>query len=480
MPTWIIPMILIIAQFFSYIYAYYAVYVVTGLFTKRKFPKAKNLHKYAILIAARNEEKVLANLIESIHRQDYPKELIDIFVVADNCTDRTAQIARDCGAHCYERNDPDHRTKGFALQYLLERIREDYGIEAFEAYFIFDADNLLKQDYIRHMNDSFDAGEKIVTSYRNTKNFDANWIAASYGLHWIRTARFEHRARAKFRLATRIQGTGYLFSNEIVREHGWRYTSLTEDRAFCADAVVSGYRICYNDEAIFYDEQPENLRIALRQRVRWSKGHLQALAESGGKLFLHIFRKGSTVEYEEDRGSSPVRQFFVDLRLRFSRFDMLTIVFPSALVGLLAKLLVHILRIALIFTAGYAAVAGDLIPASVDTVCRLLGVQIVVSSAMETVALLFAMILLNIAITFVRDCFMAAFIFFVERRRIPPIKWYKKLWFCMNFAFFDYIGKISLLIAMCSKVEWKPIPHEANIDIRAIDQKYEEKTHAVK
>ena len=102
---------------------------------------------------------------------------------------------------------------------------------------------------------AFDAGEKIITSYRNTKNFDENWISANYALHWLRSIRTAHRARSILRLATNIQGTGFLFSNELVR-NGWKYTSLTEDRAFTADAVKEGYRISYNDRAMFYDEQP--------------------------------------------------------------------------------------------------------------------------------------------------------------------------------------------------------------------------------
>ena len=172
-----------------------------------------------------------------------------------------------CGAVCYERFDNEHKTKGFALQYLLEKIGEDYGRMSFEGYFIFDADNLLKNDYISKMNDAFDSGEKIITSYRNTKNFDENWIASTYAIHWIRSIRCNHRARSVLRLATNIQGTGFLFTNEIVK-NGWHYTSLTEDRALTADAVAQGYRISYQDEAMFYDEQPTSLKVALRQRVK--------------------------------------------------------------------------------------------------------------------------------------------------------------------------------------------------------------------
>ena len=171
----------IIFLILSVMYCFRVVFAIVGFFTTKKYKPAKKMHKYAILIAARNEESVIANLIHSIKMQDYPSELVTIFVVADNCNDKTAEISRKCGAICYERKDTEHRTKGFALQYLVECIRKDYGIESFEAYFIFDADNLLNKDYISRMNDSFDAGEKIITSYRNTKNFGKNWLTSGYG-----------------------------------------------------------------------------------------------------------------------------------------------------------------------------------------------------------------------------------------------------------------------------------------------------------
>ena len=273
----------------NFLYDYRTFFKITGVFLTRKFPKAKTQHKYAILVAARNEETVIGQLVESIRAQDYPSELVTIFVVADNCTDNTAAVARDYGAICYERFDNEHRTKGFALQFLVECIRKDYGIDAFEGYFIFDADNLLKRDYISNMNDSFDAGEKIVTSYRNTKNFDDNWISASYGIHWLRTVRNEHRPRSFFHLATRIQGTGFLFAHEVIKD-GWNYTSLTEDRAFCADAVAQGYKISYNNEAEFYDEQPVDIKIAMRQRIRWAKGRMACFFRYCFKLFYGLVK----------------------------------------------------------------------------------------------------------------------------------------------------------------------------------------------
>ncbi|MBO4324953.1 MAG: glycosyltransferase, partial [Lachnospiraceae bacterium] len=197
-----------IVLFLSLFNVHRLVFFVLGFFFTRKFPPAKQYHKYAILIPARNEATVIANLLKSIEKQDYPKEYLTIFVVADNCTDNTAEIVRANGAVCYEHQNPDERTKGYALKYLFEQIEKDYGIKSFEGYFIFDADNLLNRDYISRMNDSFDAGEKIITSYRNSKNFDENWMSASYALHWIRSSRTRHRARSLLRLATNIQGTG--------------------------------------------------------------------------------------------------------------------------------------------------------------------------------------------------------------------------------------------------------------------------------
>lgn len=96
------------------------------------------------------------------------------------------------------------------LSIFLSRLKKIYGIQSFEGYFIFDSDNLLKRDYISRMNDSFDAGEKIITSYRSTKNLTEGWIASLYAIHWLRSIRQRHRTRSFLHLATNIQGTGFV------------------------------------------------------------------------------------------------------------------------------------------------------------------------------------------------------------------------------------------------------------------------------
>ena len=315
-------------------------YFVIGMFFTRKFKPAKEKHKYAIVIAARNEEEVIGNLLDSIKKQDYPQELVTTFVVADNCTDNTAKIARDKGAICYERFNDKDKTKGYALEYLFEQIEHDYGRKSFEGYFVFDADNLLEKNYISKMNDAFDSGLKIITSYRNTKNFDENWIASTYALHWLRSIRTNHRARSVLHLATNIQGTGFLMANVIVSD-GWHYTSLTEDRALTADAVAQGYEISYQDEAVFFDEQPINLKVALRQRLRWSKGHLQAFVQTGPYLFLNIFLGKKYIKTKWQDNSSkekklPLTNRIIEsIRHRFASFDTLVQLTPISFIPVL-------------------------------------------------------------------------------------------------------------------------------------------------
>lgn len=120
----------------------------------------------------------MGQLIESIRRNDYPAELVDIFVVADNCTDQTAALARSLGCIVYERNDPEKVGKGFALHYLFEHLHADpLYAERCDAYVVLDADNILTKTYLTEMNKVFDRGYDMVTSYRNSKNFGENWIA---------------------------------------------------------------------------------------------------------------------------------------------------------------------------------------------------------------------------------------------------------------------------------------------------------------
>lgn len=457
---------------------YKTIYFFIGLFFTRKFKPSKNKHKYGILIAARNEEAVIGNLLDSIKKQDYPKELIDVFVVADNCTDNTANIARSYGANVYERFDNEHKTKGFALQFLFENIKHDYGIESYEGYFIFDADNLLNKNYITKMNNAFDSGEKIITSYRNTKNFDENWIASTYAIHWLRSIRTNHRARSVLHLATNIQGTGFLFANEIVR-NGWKYTGLTEDRALTADAVSRGYEITYQDEAEFFDEQPISLKVALRQRLRWSKGHLMAFCESGPQLFLNIFFgklfiKDNWGKVEKKR--NIFGKIIESIRIRFASYDTLLQLTPIVVINLVRWLIVSV------FIYGcYSYVNGIdslYIFGGSTFVAKILSFifnkpYISISPGIKAffISMLMAIwlrLLYRIGRYFV-NMWVAIYIFIIERKRIKKIPLKKKILYTFTWPTFDIIGRYTIYLALFVKVTWKPIPHVSKVTIDQID-----------
>ena len=470
----------ILGVFLSVIVIHKAFYFVIGMFFTRKFKPAKKQYKYAIMIAARNEKYVIGNLIDSINKQDYPKDKITIFVVADNCDDNTAEIARSKGAICYERFDPDHRTKGYALEFLVDRIKENYGIESFDGYFIFDADNLLKRNYITKMNDAFDSGEKIITSYRNTKNFDENWIALTYALHWIRSIRTNHRARSVLRLATNIQGTGFLFHNEIIRD-GWHYTSLTEDRALTADAVAQGYRISYQDEAEFFDEQPINLKVALRQRLRWSKGHLQAFAESGPYLFANIFlgKRYLKTKWNKDIGrkkkNRSFKEFMLDIlesiRHRFASFDTLVQLTPIAFINLCRWLLISVF-IYSCYTYMYGIsdmefFGGSVWLAKLLRNCFHINININAGFMALVVGFFISIwyrLLYRIG-NYFRNIWLAVYLFIIEDARIKKISFWKKVLYVFTWPIFDIIGRYTIYAALFMNVTWKPIPHESKVTI---------------
>lgn len=460
---------------------YRIAYVIIGIFFTRKFKPAKKKHKYAIVIAARNEKNVIGNLLDSIHMQDYPSDLITIFVVADNCTDNTAEIARSKGAIVYERFDNLHKTKGFALEYLFDCIERDYGRMSYEGYFVFDADNLLKKDYISKMNDAFDSGEKMVTSYRNTKNFDENWITMSFALHWYRSIRMNHRARSFLRLATNIQGTGYLFASEVVQD-GWHYTSLTEDRGLTADAVSQGYRISYQDAAEFYDEQSPNWKVAYNQKLRWSKGLLINFKESGFKLFINIFfgRKFTKVKWskEEEQKRPWWKKILIGIKDRFIMYDTFMHLLPTNVINLFRWILVVlILRSCYTYTYGLTNInffAGGTVLAQVLRHFFDIRINITpgISALWQTFLIgIWARLFFRIGL-YLKNMITPYYILFLERKRIKKVPFHKIIGFSILWPIFDIVGRYTTYIALFKKIEWKPVPHNSKITINDINTKW--------
>ena len=283
--------------FFTFAYLYQAVFMIRALVQGTvRLPEAKRLHSYAFVIAAHNEEAVIGNLVESIFAQDYPRQLMGVFVVCDACTDDTHAVAEAAGATVWDRNDLARRGKSWALDYAFDRILNDYD-GAYEAFVVMDADNLVSRDYIKVMNQAFDAGYLVCTGYRNSKNFDSSWISSAYAIWFIREAKFLNNARMMSGTSCAISGSGWMVSERIVRGmHGWDFHTLTEDIQFstfcCANNVQIGYA-----PAEFFDEQPITLKASWTQRMRWTKGFYQVFFSYGRDLAKGITR-GQFASYD--------------------------------------------------------------------------------------------------------------------------------------------------------------------------------------
>lgn len=333
--VWISRVLLVL---FALVNAYQILYLLVPFFIKKKpQPPAKTIRHLAVLVAARNEAAVIGHLLDSIHAQDYPADKVTVCVVADNCTDDTAAIARQKGALVTQRHSAQGG-KGYALSYLLSWLAQKK--YTFDAYLVLDADNLLAPGYLAAINRGLEQ-YPIVTGYRNTKNFSDSWISAGNSIWFLRMSQFLNRSRYRLGTSCTVSGTGFAFTPEVLGQEGWRYHLLTEDIEFSADRILTGHAVGYCEEAVLYDEQPATFAQAWRQRLRWAKGNIQVVCRYGGRLFVGACR-GRFACYDVLCSSLPAFVFSVlALAVKVTQgVDLLvhgqplTVLFDGALSGL--------------------------------------------------------------------------------------------------------------------------------------------------
>lgn len=407
----------IVGVVFTLCFLYQVVYFFVGLFHGEvKIVPAKKQHSYAFFIAAHNEEAVIANLVKSIKDQDYPSELIDIFVVADACTDNTAQAARDAGAIVYERNDLSRKGKSWVMDYGFDRILKEYPGKH-EAFFIFDADNLLAHDYVSVMNDAFDQGFLALTSYRNSKNFGSSWISAAYATWFMREARYLNNSRMICGTSCAVSGSGYLVSSKIIQGmHGWDFHTLTEDIQFATFCAIHGVRIGYAP-AEFFDEQPVTLKASIRQRMRWTKGFYQVLFTYGRHMLTSIAKFH-----------------------RFAAYDMLMVIGPAMLLTLMCMLVNVTFIVVGALSHGFLATDAE------------------IEMAFGSVIMMFAYMYL----TFFA---MGFFTTVTERKHIHcPQRW-RVIANLFTFPLFMFTYIPLTVAALFLKVDWVPTPHDVSVTL---------------
>lgn len=410
----------IIAILFVLLYFHQFIFLFLGSLKQSKIkPKVFNLHSYGIIIAARNESKVIGNLIKSIKACDYPQDLIKIFVVADNCTDNTAQICRDLGCVVVERFNKGKVGKGYALNYLFTKLHTEpeYADIVPESYIVLDADNVVKSDYITEMNKVYDSGYEIVTSYRNSKNFGKNWISSGYGFWFMHESRHLNNSRMLINSCCAISGTGFLISAKVVKEYdNWKFFTLTEDIQCSTEYALSGRKVGYAGNAEFYDEQPETFKQAWNQRVRWARGYYQVYGLRGWQLIKGSFKN-------------------------FACWDILTSIFPAMVLTLLTIVVLPVCSIVGLCMGDFA------------------NALFAFTSLLNSfVSLYFVVLLIGILICI------------TEWKKILCPGW-KKILYLFTFPFYMLTYVPISIRALFGKVGWKPIVHTADVSIESLQNK---------
>lgn len=276
----------ILSAFVFIVSMYYLCISFFGLYKKKDNTVVEPQKSFALIVAAHNEEKVIEDIIHSLKRLDYPKHLYDIFVIADNCTDKTATIGRNAGAIVYERFNKTKKGKGYALEWMYDKIfKLD---KKYDSVVIFDADNLASRNFLLEMNKKLCEGFKVVQGYLDSKNPHDTWITGSYSIAFWTSNRMFQLSRRNLGLSNQLGGTGFCIDTETLKELGWGATCLTEDLEFTCKLVLNGHKVGWAHEAVIYDEKPLTLAQSWWQRKRW----MQGFADVASRYFFKLMKKG--------------------------------------------------------------------------------------------------------------------------------------------------------------------------------------------
>lgn len=259
---------------------------------RREPPVASRHRRFAVLVPAHNEAGTIARLLTCLRTQAYPQTAVDTFVVADNCTDATADIARRSGAIVHERSDRARRAKGHALRWLLERVH-DRG--TFDAYIVLDGDSVVPQDFVARMNARLEAGSRVVQAHYRVLNASDSTTsalreAALASLHYLRPL-----GRAALGLSCGLKGNGMCFDASVLERYGWSTTGLAEDVELHLALVGAGVRVDFAPEVTVSADMPATLRDAASQNFRWEAGRLDALRRQVPALLSRGVRQADPV-----------------------------------------------------------------------------------------------------------------------------------------------------------------------------------------
>ncbi|MBR2214815.1 MAG: glycosyltransferase family 2 protein [Selenomonadaceae bacterium] len=244
---------------------------------------------FAVLVAAHNEAAVIGQLVDNLKQLDYPKELYDVFVIADNCSDDTAIIAKRGGAIVYERTHPTKKSKGYALEWMFAKLFKLQ--RQYDGIVIFDADNLVHPRFLLEMNNRLCKGDKIIQGYLDAKNPYDTWVAGTFAIAFWVIDHVSHLAKTNLGLSAVLGGTGMCITADVLKKHGWRATCLTEDMEFTMKSLAEGIKTTWAHDAIVYDEKPLTFMQSWRQRKRWAQGQFDVAHRFIPKMLREGWRR---------------------------------------------------------------------------------------------------------------------------------------------------------------------------------------------
>ena len=265
--------------------------VFMGQLTRKKArPVAAGPSRFAILVCAHNEAPVIGKLLQSLEDQDYAADRYQVFVLADHCTDQTAEVAGQYPhVTVLERNSGPRTGKGAVLSWGIPLIQERFR-SRFSHIVIFDADNMADRGFLTAINDSFTHGARLVMGNRLPLNPYDNLISQWYSMYWLSVDVFS-KPRYNVDMPAIVSGTGFGFDIQLLEPEGWHTRTMVEDLEFSMQQNFKGVFSEYQDKARFYDEQPVTLKVMVSQLRRWMTGNYEIAHAYWREWFQHFRKK---------------------------------------------------------------------------------------------------------------------------------------------------------------------------------------------
>jgi 1,2-diacylglycerol 3-beta-glucosyltransferase len=256
-------------------------------------PAPTTLPRFRVVVPAHDEAAGIARTVASLHALVYPSDYFEVVVVADNCTDRTAEVARAAGATVLERQDASRRGKGYALAYAFDRLAAEPA-GAWDAVVVVDADTLVTPHLLSAFAARFAAGEVAVQcTYLPTPTAGSLGVitdVAFTAFHVVRST-----ARERLGLSAGLRGNGMAFSRALLAGVPHHAFSRTEDLEFGVQLGLRGTRVAYAADATVFGDMPDDRRVAAIQRSRWIGGRLEIARRHAAGLLLGAVRHRSAL-----------------------------------------------------------------------------------------------------------------------------------------------------------------------------------------